>query len=425
MTEDSFVPTRRRYLRAVGAVGIVGMAGCSGDGGGSSNDGAGSGGETAGDDDTGSSGSADGDSGSADVTPWMTLHANPERTQSTPGPVPQGLAEVASTGAREFNPRGVPSQPRVTGDGVFLFGPEAVGRFDLSTLENEFSQEFGRRAALGRTTIPGYVEGETVVAGVEDTVTGLSIADGNREWIVDRTGSATEGNLNVPFSAGNGVGFVTKGEVGVLGVDAQEVRWRESVSFITEGLRPRPPVVHTESGTVFVAFETDVFAFDIETGEERWSLTRNEPTPLAVQGETLYVVDTDGVVAVDRTDGSMQWEQLRTEISTGVFGGPRYAVDEDGLYVMSSTDSVIAFDPSDGTELWSTPFTGSAPSVAAGGDGLVYGTDAGIRVLSKENGESQASLDTSMVGGISIAGGRIYGWKDENVGRSFTVVGSG
>lgn len=416
------IATRRQYLAAVGTVGILGVAGCS-----SGDDGSDNGDESPDDGDgthtdgtnTETTQSPSTGSTTVELTPWMTLHADPERTRSTPDRVPANLSEVAEGGAPPIPTGGAERNffTLVTSDGVFHLGDSKIAGFERSNLDQKFLREFGGTLGAGKdfegyNIIPGYIENGTLVAGINDTLLGLSVDDGSREWIVDRSG--------IPFPTGDGIGLLGNSQLSVFEGGSQAVRWEKSVA----GLDQIPPV-HTESGTVFLRTET-LSAFDVGTGDQQWSrsLSGEGSTPFAVHGETLYVINDERTLALDRTDGSTQWEY--GGVSKGVLGRiPTYAVDEDGVY-FSWGDGILALDPSDGSELWSTPTTTSVFGLAAGAENLAYKTENRLRVLSKANGESQAAADVEGPNGqFAIAGGRIYVRQDAIGNRKLIAFGSG
>ncbi len=142
--------------------------------------------------------------------------------------------------------------------------------------------------------------------------------------------------------------------------EAVGLRWRTDLPLPNTdagGLSASSPVVR--GGTVAVADSARVHALDVTTGTLRWRspsispTTRdtiyeyeaNTATPTIGSDGGVYVGTTDGVVALDGTDGRVSWraEGLAGAGSPTVVGDTVYAAGEETL---------VALATSDGRERW-------------------------------------------------------------------------
>lgn len=173
----------------------------------------------------------------------------------------------------------------------------------------------------------------------------------------------------------------------------------------TEGrINPsRPTVV---DGTIYEGdAEGYLYAFDAQTGDEQWRYEAgtDASTGTLVANNTVYVMASDVLHAVDSTDGTRQWtiesEYYGTSPVMGeellYFGSERtlWAIDpetaeviwqregrrrvshivavDDGLYVTRGRE-VIVRDAADGSERWRFRAPGNISNSPAVSDRLVY-----------------------------------------------------
>ena len=127
--------------------------------------------------------------------------------------------------------------------------------------------------------------------------------------------------------------------------DAEAVRLSQTNS-VSGGLSSfSTPAVG--DGTAYVAGDTKVAAYDLETGDERWGFDpdRGAEVPPALGCETLYVSTVEETLALSPEDGAVRW---RTDAGTTRGGSP--AVVGDTVYVNSG--GVTALDAETGERRW-------------------------------------------------------------------------
>ncbi|MFB6112809.1 MAG: PQQ-binding-like beta-propeller repeat protein [Halodesulfurarchaeum sp.] len=173
------------------------------------------------------------------------------------------------------------------------------------------------------------------------------------------------------------------------------LRWRTELDLPptdSGSLSTSPPSVR--SGIATVADARRVHALSTRTGHVRWrsdpmSVTTydalwefeaNTVSPLVGPDETVYVGTETGVVALDGTDGSIEW----TAEGTTATSSPRLL--DETVYALGS-ESLVSLDR-DGTERWRRaidrgenpvpPAVGSNSVVVTGGEGVVaFDADSG------------------------------------------------
>lgn len=193
----------------------------------------------------------------------------------------------------------------------------------------------------------------------------FDLADGTLEWETEQAGirqpPAITGDLVLASSGSDVVAFErTTGDE----------RWRtEHTAFLSEHYNDQPGQLHAPvvgDDTVFAAAGTRAIhrrdsgglaAFDLETGDERWTVDLPEETGAAPTGlyglpsladGTLYVngwIDGESALfAIDAESGARRW---RRETDGIALFSP---TDGDTVYV-ASENAVEAFDVPDGTRL--------------------------------------------------------------------------
>jgi outer membrane protein assembly factor BamB len=130
--------------------------------------------------------------------------------------------------------------------------------------------------------------------------------------------------------------------------------------------------------------------------------------PLQV-GDQVFVGTADNyIMALDATNGSMQWEY---ETGHAIWGLPAY---RDGtLYVASMDWSVYAFNAESGELLWTAPLGGALPSGPTLGEDLLYVSsfDGNVHALDLATGEERwaaPGADDWIWGAPALADGSVY-----------------
>ncbi|MFB6094215.1 MAG: PQQ-binding-like beta-propeller repeat protein [Halanaeroarchaeum sp.] len=172
------------------------------------------------------------------------------------------------------------------------------------------------------------------------------------------------------------------------------VRFRTALSLPSTdagGLSASAPSVDGE--LLVVADERRVHALDSRTGNRRWqsapvgpttsdtihSWEANTTTP-ALGAGAVYVGTHDGVVALDRADGTRLWDVPLPDAGTPT-------VAADGVYALGRR-ALVALS-ADGTVRWRRRVREGGPPAqpAVGGGRVVVPTDVGVAALERTRGE--------------------------------------
>lgn len=157
------------------------------------------------------------------------------------------------------------------------------------------------------------------------------------------------------------------------------------------------PPVSSENYLFMIDAKSEVTAFDLETGREKWNvdlLPDDEDVPvatggLAVEGDVVYA--TTGfaqVVAMNEQTGEILW---RRNISGPARAAP--TVNDGRVFVVTVENKVIALNAKDGTLIWihegifeTTGLLGAASPAVMGNIVIVPYTSGEIYALKVENG---------------------------------------
>jgi|GEM_PF-1430467 outer membrane protein assembly factor BamB len=210
---------------------------------------------------------------------------------------------------------------------------------------------------------PTAVTDEVVLATVGDELVGLDVATGIEQWSFDRSvqsGITVDGDT--VYVVGRQDGSAT---LFALSVGDGSLGWAAPVDAETD---PVTPVV---AGDTVYAGGNALQAFDVASGETRWSADYGVTAPATVTDEGVVVGAGTSVRVFDRTDGTERWsnevETYGHQESPAITNPPAvtddtvYAVADRGLTALSLTGSQHRYTVEMGIE--------GTPVVA---DGFIY-----------------------------------------------------
>ncbi|WP_157971556.1 outer membrane protein assembly factor BamB family protein [Halorussus litoreus] len=208
--------------------------------------------------------------------------------------------------------------------------------------------------------------------------------------------------------------------------DGLDERWRVELTY---DLSSAEPTVAGE--TVVVSTNTGaLYAFDAETGDERWRYTTDGSIngSAAIADGTVYVADAASKLhAVALESGTAAWTAdlaggtgiNSPVVANGtVFVGTREIFDGDEA-------AVQAFDAETGDERWTTPVEGEGATGAAVESGTVYVgyTDGGLAALDAADGTENWRADTAEIAyPPTVADGTVFVATDDAAVRAFDVA---
>lgn len=188
-------------------------------------------------------------------------------------------------------------------------------------------------------------------------------------------------------------------------------------------------VAAVESGNVVYAASnmSTIYALNATTGKQIWKRTSTNQFSLniALASRSLVISGESAIFALSTANGKQLWS-----FKTDVGDFPLVAADRRAFVAFAARSDVVsgvtAFDPGDGTILWSTPFgenDGIAGQMAVSGKVLYVPTDKGVLfALSMVNGgvrRRATGFGQFGASQIAVAGSTVFVGLDDQQG---TVV---
>jgi outer membrane protein assembly factor BamB len=183
------------------------------------------------------------------------------------------------------------------------------------------------------------------------------------------------------------------GNLSAIEAESGALRWRVTPGPVAAATGYAPLVVG-EVVIVTLPYLNSMFAFDIETGAERWrraGVFDENPSPMGepwFHEDVVSIIGGEELLRIDPETGDIV-EQIDLELDganvSSIDDGVIYAWD----YVTGDDDSIVlAIDLDDGAEIWSTSFDGAPySSFVAAGDALFVAVEDGVMTLDRGTGE--------------------------------------
>lgn len=280
----------------------------------------------------------------------------------------------AETGANLWSaPNGSP----ITGSPVIVNGLLVAGADDgtvvaLDVATGEERWQFSARAAVRASLV---ATGESIYAGADDgTVFALDPATGALQWEISVGGPVTRGPAII-----DGVMYVgaTGGRFSAIDLKTHDRLWMRE--FGPGGLGT-PAVangaVYTTTGLQDYGVPHELVALDVRDGSVLWKFSAPIDLPLfvgAVDEDFVYAVSEDfNVYALDIQTGEQRW-LFGTQGSIGTVA----TLVDDAIYVSSADGAVYALDRMTGQERWRVVVEGTPTIPVVVGGRVIVGTDLG------------------------------------------------
>jgi outer membrane protein assembly factor BamB len=212
------------------------------------------------------------------------------------------------------------------------------------------------KTELELTAGPGVGEGLLVVGSNDGMIVALDTATGEERWRKQMSSEV----LATPVIANDLVVIRTvDGRVVALTKDGNEVRWTVEQSVPRLSLRgTAPPVIAGDA--VIAAFDNGrVMSVELKTGDTQWDTAVGTPTgrselerlvdidaPVRVLGDDVFVVGFNGRVAMLARDSGQIWWARDFSSYRGL------AIDGAVLYATSADGTVVAMRRTDGSVNW-------------------------------------------------------------------------
>lgn len=239
--------------------------------------------------------------------------------------------------------------PPVVDDDTVYVGGDGLYALDRETGVRRW--EFRNGEKLGFSG-PSVGEGVVCCVNLDDyhnVLYGVNAADGSERWSHELGGQV----LDSPVTVVDGTVYVTgPDETHAIDVSSGEHEWAVSPGMGVED----NSVPAVTSDTVYVSDSAGLRALDRSDGSERWTYDISDSLSPAVDGDRVYVGGYQGdqwrVVGVDAETGTGEWQATLGETDVG--GSPTLL---DGRLFVSA-GNLRAFDTDSGEELWTSPHGG-------------------------------------------------------------------
>ena len=328
----------------------------------------------------------------------------------------------------EFEQQLAPSAA-LAGRDFFLPGPQAAtawtqpgGGADNSVehviagadLAIAWRRDIGAGSARTRQVMAPVVadSGRVFVLDGESTVSALDAGSGDVAWKVDVKpeetsaggglfgfgGDSGGGGFGGGVAVGGGKVFVASGYRTVVALDQATgaVLWTTPVDVPIHGA----PTV-AGSRVFVVDVENQMFAFDVNTGQQDWSY-RGIPEPArimrasspAVTGDTVIAPFSSGeVIALRASTGQSLWTQVLSNASRtsalseirDIAGRP--VVSRGVVYAVSHSGQMAAIDVRTGQPKWQLPIAGVNAPLPVGDVVYVVSKNGELTVVNRESGQ--------------------------------------
>jgi outer membrane protein assembly factor BamB len=246
---------------------------------------------------------------------------------------------------------------------------------------------------------PAVVGNRILVSGKRSLERGRVVCFGSRygeeEWLYD-----VDARLTAPPTVDGGVAYVPdwSGTVHALWVADGSVLWSQQIEDrIEQGNTTFTTPVAVDGDTLYVGSNsgaTGIVALGTDDGEEQWRAETNPVTGGPVVHDDLLLIQSYGLVVAYGTDGERRWGFNLLD------GGHRpMAVDDEHVYA-ASEDTLYAITH-DGERSWTyEPSAGRVGSPTVVGDSVLLRGEGRLTALSTATGEEQWSRSTEGVGEV-------------------------
>jgi outer membrane protein assembly factor BamB len=349
---------------------------------------------------------------------WHSWGDNPANTGTNTGsgvaqPVSQSWITATASGA---------SAPVVVNGSVYVTdGNGTVHALDATTGTAQWTHATGNESLSS----PAVANGTVYVGSRNDTVYAFDASTGAVRWTAAGSGPTfvdERDRFTRPVVTGDTVIVAShtleegssysneNGRVYAFDAETGAERWNEplEVSGTVRSGEVSAPAV--DNGTVYVSQLIWMHAFDADSGVNEWTTSTGDRSSLStpvVSNGTLYAGSSGGTgYAFDGATGSIRWRA-----DNGVGDSPPAVVDNAVLFA-SPSGSITAVETETGSVSWQSSMgtePSSSPTVV---DDTVYsvGTDGTVSALELRTGETEWTEATAVQSGTrpAVVNERLY-----------------
>ncbi|MDD4928122.1 MAG: outer membrane protein assembly factor BamB [Gallionella sp.] len=253
-----------------------------------------------------------------------------------------------------------------SGEGLLLIGSD---KGQVQAFGEDGRPRWKRTVSSEVLGVPQVSEGVVIVRSGDGHITGLSVTDGRRLWVYERSTPALVVRSHAGVTVRRDViyaGFAG-GKLVAIKVADGSLLWESSVSQPrgnTElerisDITSNPEV--NDAQVCAIAFQGNLACFEASQGSPVWNREISSDKGLRMFRKHLYLSDAKGVVmALDKDSGSTVWknEQLLLRNTTAPYA-------QEGFVVVGDYEGILhALSPEDGRFIARIKLDGSAISAA-------------------------------------------------------------
>jgi len=263
--------------------------------------------------------------------------------------------------------RGIHGTPAVANGTVYVGAYDgAMYALDVGTGERQWRTGIGD--AIGSS--PVYVNGVVYIAVEYDdpsgSVAALDAGTGDVRWIDRRPTDHPHSTVAIDREAGRLVVGSNDGVCYAWTFPGLERAW----TFGTDGAIKGPVATH-DGIAVFGSWDSQVYGVDLEDGTEVWSFAADEDVmsgPAVAHDGTVYIGSHDArLYALDAVSGAEKW---RFQAGGWIIGS--VTATREHVLAGAYDARMYALDASTGGETWSVEGRGHATSAVLVDDGALY-----------------------------------------------------
>jgi outer membrane protein assembly factor BamB len=299
------------------------------------------------------------------------------------------------------------SPPVAVGDSVVVASPDALRAYDASSGSERWSV-----ARDGAAVSPAIarVSGAQVVVYTDgrgpgtSNVQAVELETGEPVWDAPPT-LQDESRTGVTIDGTRAFVGDESGRVYAIDLDRGAVAWTETAGTLAGPVTVGGGVVAAVVAASDTERSTTIVAFDVETGDRRWSVTPDATATFgslpAIVGGAVVVAFPDGtVLGLSTSDGSQVWSE-RIPALVSPFVAP--AVVSGSVVLADSNGGLHRLSPGGGTSwlfAFNEPVLRSSP-VVAGESGVVGFEDGSIGAVALDTGHL---VFRSPAAGVPVSG---------------------
>jgi outer membrane protein assembly factor BamB len=278
-----------------------------------------------------------------------------------------GLHEVwgTATGASD---EGINSSPAVVA-GVVYVGSDDGSVWAFDSTDGHALWSFATGGAVRSS--PAVVDGVVYAGSSDGSVYAIDTTTGTEIWAFATGGDVTASPLVVDglvfVGSRGGIFYALDAATGV-------VTWSKRTWGVWHGAA-------YDAGTVFVGSDqSKVFAFEATTGNLQWSATldgRVRCTPSVWQGAVYVGDDAAKVYSLSEATGTLLWASRAASVDAGAVVRSSPAVGHGRVFVDTGETTpmdghAVAFDATNGQQIWRMHLADYATSSPALANGVLY-----------------------------------------------------